>query len=133
MIIYERLKQTLKSLKLTVKSSVEPDTEMLLDVIANGYFLNSAYLHHDGFYYTCRERTKLKIHQDSCLFGLNPVPKCIVFGDTTEASYQEAVGVKDRVLGDAEGHARLFLVKEVTAFDDMQVIQKAAPHYFKYG
>ena len=117
MIIYERLIQTLKSLKLDVKSTVEPDTEMLLDVIASGYFLNAAYLHHDGFYYTCREKTKLKIHQDSCVFGLNPVPKVICFGDTTEASYHEAVEVQDRLLKDEGEHVRLFLVKEVTCFE----------------
>lgn len=62
MIIYERLKQTLKSLKLNVISTVEPDTEMLLEVIASGYFLNSAYLHHDGFYYTCREQGRNVVH-----------------------------------------------------------------------
>merc|ERR1711879_238675 len=119
MIIYERLKQTLKSLKLKVTSDVEPDTEMLLDVIAAGYFLNSAYLHHDGFYYTCREKTKLKIHQDSCVFGLNPPPKVITFGDTTEASYQEAVDVQNRVLNqDGSKNERLFLVKEVTSYPD---------------
>merc|ERR1711879_163241 len=119
MIIYKRLMGTLKGLKLKVESTVEPDTEMLLDVIASGYFLNSAYLHHDGFYYTCREKTKLKIHQDSCVFGLNPPPKVITFGDTTEASYQEAVDVQNRVLNqDGSKNERLFLVKEVTSYPD---------------
>ena len=132
-LIYERLVQVLKNSKLPVTKTIDgaQDTENLLSAIASAYFLNSAYLHHDGYYYTIREKTKLKLHQDCCLFGLDPAPKFITFGDTTEASYQEAVDIQKRVYK-TDNHERLFLVKEVTAFGDFRVLQEAAPHYFVY-
>jgi len=130
-MIYERLRKTLKSLKLPVAKSKVPDTDLLQEVIASSYFLNSAYLHSDGYYYTFREKTKLKLHQDCCLFGLNPPPKVITFGDTTEASYQEAVDTQRRVYK-TDIDERLFLVKEVTAFESMDVLYRMASHYFTF-
>lgn len=75
------------------------------------------------------------MHQDCCLFGLDPPPKVITFGDTTEASLQEATDVQNRVL-DKSGETlkeRVFLVKEVTAYPDLTHIQAAAPHYFTFS
>lgn len=130
-MIYEKLIKTCKTLKLPLVETIVPDTELLLECIASSFYLNSAYLNHDGYYYTFREKTKLKLHQDCCLFGLDPPPKVITFGDTTEASYQEAVDTQKRVYK-TDFDVRLFLVKEVTSFDNMDILYKMNPHYFTF-
>ena len=45
-----------------------------------------------------------------------------------------AVDVQNRVLAkDGGSHDRLFLVKEVTGYDNLTTIQKVAPHYFTFN
>ena len=78
------------------KTAKRYDEDAIAKAFATGFFLHSAALQPDGTFVTGREKTVVYIHPTSCLFGVKPKPKWLIYDSiirTTKPYMRQSLAV----------------------------------------